>query len=94
MPATQTDLDELAGSVEGALKRIDRLPIEELLSNAVLVLENVNAIIGSEAARKAPDSLLSSLESLDALLASQGVQGAPDEALALLKAMRDLAKQL
>ena len=92
MPATQTDLDELAGSVEGALKRIDRLPIEELLSNAVLVLENVNAIIGSEAARKAPDSLLSSLESLDALLASQGVQGAPDEALALLKAMRGVAE--
>lgn len=89
LPATQSDLDELAGSVEGVLRRVDQLPIEELLANAVLVLENVNAIIGSEAAREAPGAALAALSSLERVLSSDAVQNAPVEAEALLRSLRE-----
>ncbi|MEL7463676.1 MAG: MlaD family protein [Pseudomonadota bacterium] len=89
MPATQTDLDELAGSVEGALKRVERLPIEALFANAVLLLENVNAVVGSNAVRQAPEEALGALAALNEVLNSEAVKDAPGEATALLRALRE-----
>lgn len=89
MPATQTDLDELAGSVEGALKRVERLPFEELFTNAVLLLENLNAVVGSDATRQAPEEALGLLVAARALLSDEALQRAPAEAEALLKSLRE-----
>lgn len=88
-PSTASDLDELAGSVEGVLKRVDQLPIEQLFANAVLLLENVNTVIGSEEMREAPARAVAALTALETLLTSEGVAGAPAEAQAVLRTLRE-----
>lgn len=92
MPSTPSDLDEIAGSVQGVLKRVDALPIETLLAGAVTLLDNVNAVIGSEGVRAAPDQALEALTALTTLLSSDAVQNAPVEAEALIAALRETAE--
>ncbi len=91
MPAIPSDLDELAGSVQGALRRIERLPIEALFDNAVALLDNVNRIVGSEAARAAPERALAALDAATALLSAPGLAEIPAETAALLAALNTLA---
>lgn len=54
IPTVQSDLDRLRGSVSTLLARIGNLPLEELLTSANTVLENVAVLTGDEATRQLP----------------------------------------
>lgn len=91
MPAIASELDEFAGSVQGALRKVDDLPFEALFQNAVSLLENVNAIVGSDAAKAAPGRALAALDAAAALLASPGVARIPAETAQLLASLNEIA---
>ncbi len=91
LPSIPSNLDEFAGSVQGALNRIEQLPIEALFDNAVALLDNVNRIVGSEAARATPERALAALNAATALLSSPELAEIPAETAALLAALNTLA---
>ncbi|WP_340107166.1 intermembrane transport protein PqiB [Pikeienuella sp. HZG-20] len=90
LPAVPSDLDEITGSVQGVLRRVDQLPIEAIFDNAVILLENINTLIASDGVRAAPKSMVAALDAATALLASPGLAAAPDEAAALLARLNAL----
>ncbi len=92
LPAVASDFDELAGSVEGILTRVDALPIEALLGNAVNLLENLNRLAGAEETQKIPGQALSVLATAEALVADPQLAQTAGEATALLKALRTVAE--
>ncbi|MFV0474219.1 MAG: MlaD family protein [Pikeienuella sp.] len=91
MPSIPSDLDEIAGSVQGALRRVEQLPIEAIFDNAVLLLENVNVLLGSAAVREAPGKAVAAMEAATALLASPGMVAAPEEISRLLASVNEMA---
>ena len=92
LPSMASDIDELTGSVEGILKRVDALPIEALLANAVALLENVNRIAADENTREIPVKVLSVLAAAEALVAKPELGQTADEAKALVGALRAIAE--
>ncbi|KFE35202.1 MlaD family protein [Thioclava atlantica] len=60
-PAAENDL---AKSAEGVFKRIEGLPIEEVLSSAIRALDSISAVAESEDTRKVPGELAGLLEQL------------------------------
>ncbi|MEM8751409.1 MAG: MlaD family protein [Pseudomonadota bacterium] len=91
LPAIASDLDELAGSVEGVLDRVNALPIEALMGNAVALLDNLNKIAASEDLQNAPGEALAVLRAAEALLSGPATEGAED-AQATLAAFRAIAE--
>ncbi|MGF1553895.1 MAG: MlaD family protein [Paracoccaceae bacterium] len=92
IPSVPSDVDRLSGSVAGLLDRVDSLPIETLLDNAARLLENVNAVMASEATRAIPDRALAVLDTAEALVADPAIGETVAEARALAASLRGLAE--
>ncbi len=87
MPTIPTNLDELAGSIEGVLRRVDALPIEALISNAVTLLENTNALLASDGMRAAPGNAAAALKAAEVLLSDPALAAVPAKLDALLTSL-------
>lgn len=92
LPSVASDIDELAGSVEGILDRVNALPVEALMANAVALLENANRIVGSDDTRAIPGKALEILDAVERLAASPDLQRSPAELAALLTSVRALVE--
>lgn len=90
-PSVASDLDNLTGSVEGMLQRIDGLPIEEMLANAVLLLENANKFVASDELRGVPGEANETLAAFRDFAASPALANTVQEAEGLMIALRALA---
>lgn len=91
MPSIPSDLDEITGSVQGTLRRIEKLPIEAIFDNVVVLLENINKVVGSDALREAPESAVAALDAATALLTAPGLTAAPQQVTDLLTKLNELA---
>ncbi|WP_118134370.1 PqiB family protein [Oceanicella sp. SM1341] len=92
LPSVPSDLTEITGSVEGVLDRVNSLPIEALLNNAVTLLDNVNAIVASDGAREAPERIAGILTSVEALVSDPALQQSLADTQAALAAVRQFAE--
>lgn len=91
MPSIASNLDELTGSIQGVLQRVEKLPIESIFDNISNLLENVNKVIGSEGVRQAPEKLNEALSAFASLMTSPGVKAVPKEVSELLAKLNALA---
>lgn len=92
LPSAASDIEELRGSVEGIMKRVDALPVEALLANAVTLLENANRIVADDSTRKIPEKVLDVLAAAETLVAKPEIGQTADEARALVAALRAIAE--
>ena len=92
LPSIVSDIDELTGSVEGILQRVDALPIEALLGNAVVLLENLNRIAADENTRQIPEKALAALAAAEALIARPELAQAAVDAQALVASLRGIVE--
>lgn len=92
LPAVRSDLDELAGSVEGVLERVNALPVEALLANAVSLLENLNKVVANDATQAVPERTLALLTAAEALIAGPELRQTTVDAGALVASLRALAE--
>ncbi|WP_380058868.1 intermembrane transport protein PqiB (plasmid) [Falsihalocynthiibacter sp. SS001] len=56
-PSTQSQISDVAASAEGVFTRINNLPIEDLLSSAIDLMDSANAFFTDDALRGAPEDL-------------------------------------
>ena len=92
LPAVASDLDELAGSVEGVLDRVNALPVEALLANAVALLENLNKVVANDATQAVPEKTLALLSAAEALIAAPELRQTTVDIGALVASLRALAE--
>ncbi len=92
LPAVASDLDELAGSVEGVLDRVNALPVEALMANAVALLENLNKVVANDATQAVPEKTLALLSTAEALIAAPELRQTTVDAGALVASLRALAE--
>lgn len=87
IPTTASAITDVATSAEGALARINALPIEDLMNTAIDMMDSIEKLAASDAARAAPDALLGLLDDGRALIGSDDLQAVPRD---LRKVIADL----
>ncbi|MBY8974776.1 MCE family protein [Rhodobacteraceae bacterium NNCM2] len=92
LPAVASDIEELTGSVEGVLDRVNDLPIEALMANAVELLENINKLVTSESTQAIPKEAVDVLVAARELIAAPELRKTTQEAEALVSSLRAMVE--
>ena len=79
IPTTASDVSDVSATAEGVFQRINKLPVEEIMTQAIDLLGNVNALITSDGVRSAPENLNSLLADARGVITSDEVKGLPGQ---------------
>lgn len=77
VPTVESEVSDVAATVEGVVTRINNLPIEELLDGAINFLASAEALLTDPALRETPTEARALLADIRAITASDGVQRVP-----------------
>ena len=94
IPAVEADLSDFADTAQGVFNRVNNLPIEELLNNAILVMQSVNRILNTNGVQESPDEVLALLGDVRAFVNSEGIQSIPVQTGETLASLNQTAGQL
>jgi paraquat-inducible protein B len=84
IPTTASEISDVAATAENMLARIESLPIEDLMSGAIDLMDSIEIIARSEGLQSAPDELLAILSDVRTLVASEAIQGVPADIDAII----------
>ncbi|WOI55615.1 MlaD family protein [Palleronia sp. LCG004] len=94
IPSIPGDVSDFADTAQGVFNRVNNLPIEEVLNNAIALMSSANEILNDEGVRDTPSEVLGILSAVRSLVGSDGVQGLPDQANDLMLTLNDTAQTL
>lgn len=94
MPSVYSELPDFTATAEGVLERINALPIEDLLNQAITLMASLEAVVSSEGTRQAPDAALALIEDIRALVGGEDTQAIPGELRAGLSELRGVVEEL
>jgi paraquat-inducible protein B len=77
IPTTESEVADVAATAEGVLKRINDLPIEELMQGAIDLMAGIETFATDGDLRAAPEELLALLGEVRDVIGSDGVQNTP-----------------
>lgn len=79
LPSVETDLPDLNATMEGVMKRINGLKIEELIERATSMMASIEAIAASDKVREAPGEIVGLVEDARALVSGEAMQALPGD---------------
>jgi paraquat-inducible protein B len=94
LPSIPSDLPDFTATAEGVLERINSLPVEDLMNQAIRVMASVEMVISSEGARAAPDAALALIEDIRGLVGGEDAQALPGELRSGLAELRGVVSEL
>ncbi len=94
LPSVPSDLPDVGATAEGLLKRVNDLPVEELLDQTIATLAAVESLAGDETLRAAPDAFVALLDDARGLLGSPDTQALPAELKAAVSELRAVSEEL
>jgi paraquat-inducible protein B len=94
LPSSPSDIPNVAATAEGLLRRIDDLPVEELLAQAISLMQSVQAIADADGTRAAPEALTSLLTETRELIAAEDSQALPGEIRTAVASLREVVQEL
>jgi paraquat-inducible protein B len=77
LPVIESDIPDVTATAEGALERINALPIEQLLEQAISLMASIEALARAEDTRRIPGAVTGLLDEGRALIGSDAVQALP-----------------
>ncbi|MDP5364966.1 MAG: MlaD family protein [Paracoccaceae bacterium] len=94
LPSVTSDLPDFTATAEGVLERINALPVEELMNQAITLMASIEAVVSSEGTRQAPDAALALIEDIRALVGGEDTQALPGELRGGLAEVRGIVEEL
>lgn len=94
LPSVASDLPDFTATAEGVLERINALPVEELMNQAITLMASIEAVVSSEGTRQAPDAALALIEDIRALVGGEDTQALPGELRGGLAEVRGIVEEL
>ena len=89
IPSVDSNLPDFTATAEGVLERINKLPIEEVMQQAISLMASIEAVAASEGTQAVPDALAGLLQDGRDLINKDDTQALPGE---LRGAVADLRK--
>ena len=94
IPTIPSDIPDLTQSAQGMLGRIDALPIEDLLAQAISLMSTAESFIGSEDTRAAPGAVVALLDQARSLIGSDEMQALPGDLRGAVTDLRGILRAL
>lgn len=94
LPSVQSNLPNFTATAEGVLERINALPIEEVMEQAISLMDSIEDIARSDDLRAAPGAAVALIDETRALVAGEAMQGLPDELRAAVADVRAIVGDL
>ena len=93
LPSVPSDSTSLTASAQGLMARLSSLPLEDVVTSAVNLLDSANALISSPQVRSAPENLGALIADLRQTVDSSGIREAPAQVAAILASAKALVDQ-
>lgn len=90
LPSVPSELPDVAATAEGLLTRIDNLPVEELLNQAISTMAAIEAVAADDKLREAPDAFVALLDQTRELVGSDATKALPGELQTTVAELRKL----
>ncbi len=87
LPSIESNLSDFTATAEGVLERINALPIEEVMQQAINLMESFEALARNEDLQRVPGSAVALIDDTRALVGSEAIQAIPAQ---LQTAVNDL----
>ncbi|WP_289152729.1 MlaD family protein [uncultured Salipiger sp.] len=94
LPSVASDLPDVAATAEGLFKRVDNLPVEELMEQAVATLRAIESFASDENLRSVPGAVTGLLDDARGVIGSDEVQALPGELNATVLELRGIIEDL
>ncbi|MDI3335424.1 MlaD family protein [Defluviimonas aestuarii] len=94
LPSVESNLPDFTATAEGMLERINSLPIEELLDQAISLMASIEAVASAESTRAAPDAVVALLEDTRALVNDEATRALPADIRAAVADLRGVVAEL
>ncbi|MFO1142931.1 MAG: MlaD family protein [Amaricoccus sp.] len=93
LPSVPSDATSLTASAQGLMARLSSLPLEDVVTSAVNLIDSANALISSPEVRSAPENLGALIADLRETVDSSGIKEAPAQVAAILASAKALVDQ-
>ncbi|PRY74179.1 paraquat-inducible protein B [Marivita geojedonensis] len=77
LPSVESNLSDFTATAEGVLERINALPIEEVMQQAISLMEAFEQLARNEDLQRVPGSAVALLDDTRALVGSEAIQSIP-----------------
>ncbi|TMV07141.1 MCE family protein [Ruegeria sediminis] len=94
LPSAPSDLPDFTATAEGVLERINDLPVEELLEQAIRTMASIESLASAESTRQTPAAAIALLEETRALVANPATQALPGELRAVVADLQGAVAEL
>ena len=94
LPSVASDLPNFTATAEGVLERINALPVEEVMQQAISLMAAIEAVAADEGTRAVPEALVKLLEDSRALLNKDDTQALPTELRGAVAELRKVVADL
>lgn len=94
LPSVPSNLPDFTATAEGVLERINALPVEDLLNQAITLMASIETVVSSDGTRQAPDAALALIEDIRDLVGGEDTQAIPGELRAGLAELRGVVEEL
>lgn len=79
IPSVRSNIPDLTATAQGMLGRIDALPLEELLTQAIALMSSAETLLASEDTRAVPGGVVALLDQARGLIGSEELQALPGD---------------
>lgn len=94
IPSVQSDLPDFTATAEGVLERVNKLPIEEVMNQAISLMASIEAIASSQGTQQAPSAILALIEDARGLIGKEDTQAIPGELLGVIADLRSIVSEM
>lgn len=94
LPSVTSNLPDPGATAEGLMKRVNDLPVEELMEQAIATLASIESLAGDENLRAAPDAFVGLMDDARAMIGGPDAQALPGELRQAVAELRGVAEDL
>lgn len=94
IPSIKSDLPDFTATAQGVLERVNKLPIEAVMNQAVSLMASIEAIASSKGTQQAPDAILGLIEDARGLIGQDDTQAIPGELRGVIADLRSIVAEL
>ncbi|MBU2357593.1 MAG: MCE family protein, partial [Alphaproteobacteria bacterium] len=94
IPTTVSNITDVADQAQGVLNRINNLPIEEIMTSAIDLMDSANALVRSDGVMQTPEQVAGLLSDARGLIGSPAIQAVPDQIAAVVAQAQKILGQV
>ena len=94
LPSVESNLPDFTSTVEGVLERINRLPVEDTMNQAIKTMASLEALLNSEDLRALPAELNGLVADARSVVTDEAMLALPEELLGAVTDLRNIVADL